>query len=108
VTPPSPTGSTISSCAISTSPAPTQCCAPYNAQGATHLTKVAVETAFGKRSCMNFFGTDYPTPDGTCIRDHIHVTDLVRAHSDALEYLRPAASQRRSIVATATDFPCSK
>jgi UDP-glucose 4-epimerase len=37
---------------------------------------------------MDVFGTDYPTPDGTCIRDYIHVSDLVRAHSDALKYLR--------------------
>jgi UDP-glucose 4-epimerase len=57
-------------------------------RGATHLIKVAVETALGKRQRMNVFGTDYPTPDGTCIRDYIHVTDLVRAHSDALAYLR--------------------
>ncbi len=57
-------------------------------KGATHLIKVAVETALGKRSSMQVFGTDYPTPDGTCIRDYIHVTDLVRAHSGALAYLR--------------------
>jgi UDP-glucose 4-epimerase len=57
-------------------------------RGATHLIKVAVETALGKRARMNVYGTDYPTPDGTCIRDYIHVTDLVRAHSDALAYLR--------------------
>jgi UDP-glucose 4-epimerase len=57
-------------------------------KGATHLIKVAVETALGKRAKMEVFGTDYPTPDGTCIRDYIHVTDLVRAHSDALTYLR--------------------
>jgi UDP-glucose 4-epimerase len=57
-------------------------------RGATHLIKVAVETALGKRAKMDVFGTDYPTPDGTCIRDYIHVTDLVRAHSDALAYLR--------------------
>jgi UDP-glucose 4-epimerase len=57
-------------------------------RGATHLIKVAVETALGKRARMNVFGTDYPTPDGTCIRDYIHVTDLVRAHADALAYLR--------------------
>jgi UDP-glucose 4-epimerase len=37
---------------------------------------------------VDVFGTDYPTPDGTCIRDYIHVSDLVRAHSDALTYLR--------------------
>jgi UDP-glucose 4-epimerase len=57
-------------------------------RGATHLIKVAVETALGKRARMNVFGTGYPTPDGSCIRDFIHVTDLVRAHSDALAYLR--------------------
>jgi UDP-glucose 4-epimerase len=57
-------------------------------KGATHLIKVAVETALGFRSKMQVFGTDYPTPDGTCIRDYIHVSDLVRAHSDALAYLR--------------------
>jgi UDP-glucose 4-epimerase len=56
-------------------------------RGATHLIKVAAETALGKRPRMSVFGTDYPTPDGTCIRDYIHVTDLVRAHSDALAYL---------------------
>jgi UDP-glucose 4-epimerase len=57
-------------------------------KGATHLVKVAVETALGLRPKMDVFGTDYPTPDGTCIRDYIHVSDLVRAHSDALAYLR--------------------
>jgi UDP-glucose 4-epimerase len=57
-------------------------------RGATHLIKVAVETALGKRDRMNVFGTGYPTPDGTCVRDYIHVTDLVRAHSDALAHLR--------------------
>jgi UDP-glucose 4-epimerase len=57
-------------------------------KSATHLIKVAVETALGKRPKMDVFGTDYPTPDGTCIRDYIHVADLVRAHSDALAYLR--------------------
>jgi UDP-glucose 4-epimerase len=55
---------------------------------ATHLIKVACETAIGKRSKMQVFGTDYPTPDGTCIRDYIHVSDLVQAHSAALDYLR--------------------
>src|SRR4029077_1149084 len=57
-------------------------------KGATHLVKVAVETALGLRPRIEVFGTDYPTPDGTCIRDYIHVWDLVRAHSDALAYLR--------------------
>lgn len=55
---------------------------------ATHLIKVAVQTALGLRAKMDVFGTDYPTPDGTCLRDYIHVTDLVRAHSAALAYLR--------------------
>jgi len=55
---------------------------------ATHLIKVACETAIGKRPKMDVFGTDYPTPDGTCIRDYIHVSDLVQAHSAALAYLR--------------------
>jgi UDP-glucose 4-epimerase len=55
---------------------------------ATHLIKVACETALGKRSRMDVFGTDYPTPDGTCVRDYIHVTDLARAHMAALGYLR--------------------
>lgn len=57
-------------------------------KGATHLIKIAVETALGRRPSMQVFGTDYPTPDGTCVRDYIHVSDLVRAHSDALAYLR--------------------
>ena len=56
--------------------------------GATHLIKVACETALGKRPKIDVYGTDYPTPDGTCIRDYIHVSDLVRAHSAALAYLR--------------------
>jgi UDP-glucose 4-epimerase len=55
---------------------------------ATHLIKVTSETVLGQREKLNVFGTDYPTPDGTCIRDYIHVSDLVRAHSAALAYLR--------------------
>ncbi|MCG7392665.1 UDP-glucose 4-epimerase GalE [Microvirga sp. ACRRW] len=55
---------------------------------ATHLIKVAVQTALGMRSHMEVYGTDYPTPDGTCIRDYIHVTDLIAAHMQGLEYLR--------------------
>jgi UDP-glucose 4-epimerase len=57
-------------------------------KGATHLIKVAVETALGMRPKIDVYGTDYETPDGTCLRDYIHVTDLARAHSDALAYLR--------------------
>jgi UDP-glucose 4-epimerase len=55
---------------------------------ATHLIKVACEAALGKRAKIDVFGTDYPTPDGTCVRDYIHVSDLARAHSAALAYLR--------------------
>jgi UDP-glucose 4-epimerase len=62
--------------------------AGQSTKGATHLIKVAVETALGLRPRVDVFGTDYPTPDGTCIRDYIHVSDLVAAHSDALAYLR--------------------
>jgi UDP-glucose 4-epimerase len=57
-------------------------------KGATHLIKVAVETALGRRQRMDIFGTDYATPDGTCVRDYIHVADLAAAHLDALRYLR--------------------
>jgi UDP-glucose 4-epimerase len=55
---------------------------------ATHLIKVACETALGKRGHMEVFGTDYPTADGTCVRDFIHVKDLARAHVAALSHLR--------------------
>jgi UDP-glucose 4-epimerase len=55
---------------------------------ATHLIKVACEAASAKRHGMEVFGTDYPTRDGTCIRDYIHVSDLVAAHMDALHYLK--------------------
>jgi UDP-glucose 4-epimerase len=60
-------------------------------KAATHLIKVAAEAALGLRQKLDVFGDDYPTPDGTCIRDYIHVSDLVRAHADALRYLRSAA-----------------
>jgi len=56
-------------------------------KNATHLIKVASECAVGKRKGMHIFGTDYPTPDGTCIRDYIHVMDLADAHIKALDYL---------------------
>jgi UDP-glucose 4-epimerase len=64
--------------------------------GATHLIKVACETALGKRPFMQVFGTDYQTADGTCVRDYIHVSDLVRAHRLALQRLRAGGA---SIVA---------
>ena len=54
---------------------------------ATHLIKVAAQTALGLRPALQIFGTDYPTPDGTCIRDYIHVEDLASAHLAALNHL---------------------
>jgi UDP-glucose 4-epimerase len=55
---------------------------------ATLLVKVACEAAVGKRKAISIFGTDYPTPDGTGVRDYLHVGDLAAAHLDALAYLR--------------------
>ncbi len=55
---------------------------------ATHLIKVAVQAALGMRPRLDIFGTDYPTADGTCIRDYIHVSDLIGAHILALKHLR--------------------
>ena len=56
-------------------------------KGSTHLIKVAVEAAVGKRDHIDVYGTDYPTEDGSCVRDYIHVSDLVAAHLKALERL---------------------
>jgi UDP-glucose 4-epimerase len=58
-------------------------CSPLS----THLIKVACETVIGKRSSMSIFGEDYPTKDGTCVRDYIHIDDLAQAHLNSLEYL---------------------
>src|SRR5215831_19576973 len=89
--------------AISTSGADPMGRAGQSTKGATHLIKVAIETALGLRPKMSVFGTDYPTPDGTCIRDYIHVSDLIAAHRDALAHLR-AGGPPRSIAATAAAF----
>jgi UDP-glucose 4-epimerase len=62
--------------------------------GATHLIKVALETAVGRRPYMNIYGNDYSTPDGTCVRDYIHVSDLARAHVAALDHLRGGGASR--------------
>jgi UDP-glucose 4-epimerase len=64
-----------------------RCRTGQSSKDATHLIKVALEAALGLRSKLDIYGSDYPTPDGTCIRDYIHVSDLVRAHSHALRYL---------------------
>jgi UDP-glucose 4-epimerase len=60
----------------------------------TLLTKVACETAVGKRPQVSIFGTDFPTPDGTGVRDYIHVEDLASAHVKALEYLRAGGASK--------------
>jgi len=78
----------------------TACLRYFNASGAssdgsigedhkpeTHLIPLAIQAAMGQRPPLEIFGTDYPTPDGTCIRDYIHVTDLADAHVRALDWL---------------------
>ena len=57
-------------------------------KSATHLIKAAAQAAIGKRDFLAIYGNDYPTPDGTCVRDYIHVTDLANAHYLALQRLR--------------------
>lgn len=57
----------------------------------THLIPLVLQAASGRRDSISIFGTDYPTPDGTCVRDYIHVEDLAQAHWRALEYLESGA-----------------
>ena len=59
----------------------------------THLIPVAIQAAQGKRKSMSIFGTDYPTPDGTCVRDYVHVEDLIDAHVRAAERIRPGQTE---------------
>ena len=65
-----------------------QCRAGQSTATATHLIKVAIQAAIGVKPDLEVYGTDYPTPDGTCIRDYIHVSDLISAHMAALSHLR--------------------
>jgi len=67
--------------------------------GATHLIKIAAEAATGKRPAVSVFGTDYATPDGTGVRDYIHVSDLAEAHVAALDWL--IANPRENLTANA-------
>lgn len=64
-----------------------------NYPNATHLIKIATQTALGKRDSMSVFGSDYDTHDGTCVRDYIHVSDLADAHLSALKYLENGANE---------------
>lgn len=59
----------------------------------THLIPLVIDAANGKRDCIKIFGTDYPTPDGTCLRDYVHVDDLSRAHIAVFEKLNVPSSQ---------------
>jgi UDP-glucose 4-epimerase len=63
----------------------------------THLIPLVLQTALGQRSAIEVFGTDYPTPDGTCVRDYIHVDDLADAHLLALEALAPGKQLRYNL-----------
>ncbi len=71
---------------------------------ATHLIKIAVQTALGKRSGMDVYGIDYPTRDGSCIRDYVHVSDLAQAHIDALNYLRGGNSSTTCNIGYASGY----
>jgi UDP-glucose-4-epimerase GalE len=63
----------------------------------THLIPIVLQVALGQRSHVDVFGTDYPTPDGTCIRDYIHVDDLAEAHRLALEKLEPGQGMKFNV-----------
>jgi UDP-glucose-4-epimerase GalE len=63
----------------------------------THLIPLVLQTALGQRPHIEIFGTDYPTPDGTCVRDYIHVEDLAEAHLLALERLQPGQEMRYNL-----------
>jgi UDP-glucose 4-epimerase len=68
----------------------------------THLIPVAIDVAIGRRPHLELFGTDYPTPDGTCLRDYVHVDDLSRAHIAAFDHLAEPGTQRFYNLGTGT------
>ena len=63
----------------------------------THLLPICLQAAQGKREAITIFGTDYPTPDGTCIRDYVHVSDLVAAHAVVMDALKPGDERHYNI-----------
>ena len=74
----------------------------------THLLTLAMLAALGQREAVQVFGTDYPTPDGTCIRDYIHVDDLASAHVLALEALAGGTTTRAYNVGVGRGFSVSE
>lgn len=70
----------------------------------THLIPILLDTALGRRAEIEIYGSDYPTPDGTCIRDYIHILDLVAAHLLALNYLREGGESSAFNLATKNGF----
>lgn len=73
-------------------------------QPETHLLPLVLEVANGRREAISIFGTDYPTPDGTCIRDYIHVEDLIEAHLLALRYLKEGGASDVFNLGSSTGF----
>ena len=70
----------------------------------SHLIPLILKTALGQRSAISIYGTDYPTPDGSCIRDYIHVTDLATAHVLAIEHLLAGGAPRTYNLGSQTGF----
>jgi len=70
----------------------------------THLIPLILDAVDGRRAALTVHGTDYPTPDGTCIRDYVHVMDLVDAHVKGLEWLRAGRGSRVFCLGTGSGF----
>lgn len=70
----------------------------------THLIPIVLQAALGKRKCIQIFGDDYPTPDGTCVRDYVHVSDLADAHIRALDRLRAGGTTTVYNLGSGTGF----